>query len=426
MVTFGQSRAMIIRKYFGHLVTLPVLFVVLAGIPLAALGWLAWRLLLQDRALEDQRLREQLENAATLLTRELDHSLATWEDVLALSETSQSASGKSIDLPSNAVVLVFDSGGVLQQQGLRLPYYPHVASPPEAPSSVFVAAEAQEFREEDLAKAAISYRSLASTKDRFVRAAALMRLARCLRKERQLKDALAVYGELAELGETPVGGSPSELLARRERVALFKTIGDDEAAAHEAASLASTLWEGRLRIDRATFDFFRDSTPLPPTANLAVALAEAVQGLWPLWKQQAAGRAAWTGDGRGFVAVWRQTPTGTAALLGGVDTMMASSVPMMRNLQVGMVLEDSAGRRSWGALPLGGVRATKTSRETGLPWTIQVAATDLAAAREVSTARRRLLSAGFGLMVLVIAAASYFVFRSVNRELRLPVCSPTS
>src|SRR5436190_3682663 len=98
---------MIIRKYLGHLVTLPMLFVVLAGIPLAALGWLGWRLLLQDRALEDQRLREQLENAATLLTRELDHSLATWEDVLAFSETGQSASGTSVALPSNAVVLVF-------------------------------------------------------------------------------------------------------------------------------------------------------------------------------------------------------------------------------------------------------------------------------------------------------------------------------
>ena len=31
--------------------------------------------------------------------------------------------------------------------------------------------------------------------------------------------------------------------------------------------------------------------------------------------------------------------------------------------------------------------------------------------------RRNLLTSGFGLMVLVITAASYFVFRSVNREL---------
>jgi signal transduction histidine kinase len=405
---------MIIRKYIGPSVTLPVLFVVLAGIPLAALGWLGWRLLVQDRALENQRLREQLENAATLLTREVDRSLATWEDVLSLSATRQ---GPSVALPPNAVVLVFDSGGVLQQQGVRLPYYPLVESPPEAPASVFAAAEAQEFREEDLAKAAAFYRNLASTKDRRLRAAALMRLARCLRKQRQLEDALAVYGELVEMGETSVAGSPSELLARHERVALFKMIGDEEAGTREAAALASALSEGRLRIDRVTFDFFRESTPLPPTANQAVALAEAVEGLWPLWQQQAAGRAAWTGDGRGFAAVWRRTPAGTAALVGGVDTMMTSSLPVMRNLQVHLALEDAAGRLSWGALPTGGVRATKTFRETGLPWTIQVAATDPIAAQEVSTARRRLLSAGFGLMVLVIAAASYFVFRSVNREL---------
>ena len=128
---------MIIRKYAGPSVTLPALFVVLAGIPLAALGWLGGRLLVQDRALENQRLREQLENAATLLTREVDRSLATWEEVLSLSATPQGLSGPSVALPQNAVVLVFDSGGVLHQRGVRLPYYPFVASPPEAPASVF-------------------------------------------------------------------------------------------------------------------------------------------------------------------------------------------------------------------------------------------------------------------------------------------------
>ena len=80
-----------------------------------------------------------------------------------------------------------------------------------------------------------------------------MRLARCLRKQQRLEDALAIYGELEALGETAVAGSPAELLARRERIAL---LADDEARRRESALLASTLWEGRFRIDRATFEFY--------------------------------------------------------------------------------------------------------------------------------------------------------------------------
>lgn len=390
---------------------LPALFVVLAGIPLAALGWLGWRLLEQDLALESQRLRERLENSATLLSHELDRSLATWEDLL-----SATAQGTSVVLPPDAVFLAFDSRGVLSHQGAQLPYYPLVSPPPEVPADVFAAAEAQEFREQDLAKAAGSFRRLAATKDRRVRAAALMRLARSLRKLGQLKDALAIYDELAAMGETPVVGLPSELVARRERLSLLKMIGDEEAGRREAASLASVLWEGRLHIDRATFDFYREPLP-PPPAHDALALAEAVEGLWPLWQQQPAGRTAWTSDARALAAVWRPTSMGTAAIVGGVDTLMASSAAVTRSLQVSLALEDPAGHQSWGTQPTGGAPVTKTFRETGLPWTIRVAPADPTAAQKVSASRRNLLSASFALVVLVIAAASYFVYRAVSREL---------
>jgi hypothetical protein len=42
-------------------VRLLALFVVISGVPLVALGWLGWRVLQQDRALETQRLRERLD-----------------------------------------------------------------------------------------------------------------------------------------------------------------------------------------------------------------------------------------------------------------------------------------------------------------------------------------------------------------------------
>ena len=56
-----------IRTYFSGPVKLLTLFVLLAGVPLAALGWLGWRLLDQDRTLEKQRERDRLDSAAALL-----------------------------------------------------------------------------------------------------------------------------------------------------------------------------------------------------------------------------------------------------------------------------------------------------------------------------------------------------------------------
>lgn len=57
---------MVTRAFHAVPVKLLPLFLVLAGIPLAALGWLGWRLVEQDRVLEQQRLRERLENGANL------------------------------------------------------------------------------------------------------------------------------------------------------------------------------------------------------------------------------------------------------------------------------------------------------------------------------------------------------------------------
>src|SRR5205814_704283 len=82
-------------------------------------------------------------------------------------------------------------------------------------------------------------------------------------------------------------------------------------------------------------------------------------------------------------------------------------------------LEDSSGHAAWGSLPKDEIRVTKTFRETGLPWTLRVAPSDPVALLAASASRQNLLFAGFGLMVLVIAVASYFVFRAVSRELRV-------
>ena len=96
---------------------------------------------------------------------------------------------------------------------------------------------------------------------------------------------------------------------------------------------------------------------------------------------------------------------------------MASVRPVAEDLQVRLMLEDQSRQVAWGDAPVPVERVTKTTLDTGLPWTLHVAVADPAAAQAVSASRRNVFAAGFGLMVLVIASAGYFVFRSVNREL---------
>ena len=58
-------------------------FAAVALVPAAALGWLSWHLLKQDRALESQRLRERLEYAADRAGASLGRRLAETEERLA-------------------------------------------------------------------------------------------------------------------------------------------------------------------------------------------------------------------------------------------------------------------------------------------------------------------------------------------------------
>ena len=172
----------------GAPVRLLALFVVISGVPLVALGWLGWRVLQQDHALETQRLREQLDSTASLLAGELNRGFSQWEDLLTHPDR-----WNRIVLPSDSVFLPIGPDGVVQQEGVPLAYYPHVPDSSVSPTAVFAAAEALEFRAENFPEAIAAYRRLASSTDRSIRANALMRLARGLRKQQHVREALAAY-----------------------------------------------------------------------------------------------------------------------------------------------------------------------------------------------------------------------------------------
>ena len=391
------------------------LFVALAGIPLVALGWLGWRLLDQDRALESQRLRERLENAATLAARELDRSLGAWGALLA-----PAARGDQVAVPPGAVLVVFDENGVLRHRGVTLPYYPGVTPAPEPLAAAFAEAETVELRDQNLSQAAGAYRALAASAHSGVRAAALVRLARVLRRQAREEEALAVYGQLVALGDASVAGAPAALVGLRERSALLKAAGRDTEAAEEAARLGEALGDGRFRLDRATFAFYREPFVNGPTEQGSagvIALAEAMDASWASWLREPAGRSSWSNSAGAFATVWQRSPDGAAAIVGRVEDLVASTRPVVENWQARLTLQDQSRRIAWGQVVPDTDRVTRSPTETGLPWTLHVTVADPAAVHASSASRRNVFAAGFSLMLLVIATAGYCVFRAVHREL---------
>ena len=154
---------------------LMVLFLLVMLAPAVALVLLGLRLLDQDRALEKQRLNELRESAADRVVRSLDQALAATE--------AQLASPQSWNPGEDVLRVVFHTDGIEVQPPGRLLFYPVLPERKEAPSGPFLQAEECEFRRQDYPAAIALCRSLLSSSEESVRAGALLRLARNLRKK---------------------------------------------------------------------------------------------------------------------------------------------------------------------------------------------------------------------------------------------------
>ena len=346
------------------------LMLVLGG----ALGWLGWQLLKQDRALERQRLQERLELAADQMAAPLQQSLADLESYLTFVPgpgAKEPPDGVLVLQVTKRTVNAYPPGGLL--------YYPLIPGGEEPPAATFAAGETLEYQGNDPAKAAEVFRTLARSPDPGVRAGALLRLGRTLRKTGRNEEALQAYGELARLSRTSVLGLPAELMAREARGTVLEAIGKNEDLKKEAALLHAALYSGRWNLLRPAWQFHVDearrwsgASPLNEREQNALALSTAAESIYGQWMAapESKGNRILNSEGRLVLVSWAGSPDRLAAVLAGPGYLGSKWAETLRGRSVQGALIDANGQVMIGSFNKRGPQAVRTAPATRLPGTL--------------------------------------------------------
>ncbi len=436
-----------LRQWFRYPHNLLTSFFAITLALATGLGWLGWRILQQDRSLEGQRVQERLGQAADLIAVDLLRNLTGTEErvtsfsVLPDSALAREASRYAQQVGSDAMIVVLRPEGIDAYPPSRLLFYPSLPVPKEPSQRVFAAGENFEFREKDYAKAIASYRELARSLDVSIRAGSLLRLARVLRKMRQLDSALSAYEELAKLDPTPVGGVPAGLLARLASCELLAELKRRAKLEREADTLYVDLNSGRWKLMRATYRFYAQETSgwLGSTelneadkrlgVGTALALSAGADLLWDDWqrirqgeKSPAGRRSAWV-HGQSVFLLWRSTPQGLVGLVAGPGYFEKHWHDLLQPFErqgIGVALTDADGHSVLQQnVNASSHQVTRTASDTELPWTLRVSSANFGVELAQLASRRRLLLAGLGMMALLVLLGSYFIARAVTRELEV-------
>ena len=289
-----------------------------------------------------------------------------------------------------ALIVVFRPQAVDAYPRAGLVYYPFLPTAKEPPASIFEAGEVLEFQQKDLAKAIVVFRELSHSKDPAIRAGALLRLGRNLRKAQQSRDALDAYGELEHMDGTSIGGLPAELLARHERCSLLDELKRTTELKREAGALYADLHNGRWKLARGVYRFYAQEasrwyTPdaeLQAHAQDAAATAAAVELLWEEWQRIRRGEGIAAGHrslwilGRPVLLVWQTNSDRLVALVAGPHYLeqqwLSVLQPVMDRQGVRLALTDAEGHPILAQFSASSRQAVRSSAETQLPWTLHV------------------------------------------------------
>jgi signal transduction histidine kinase len=383
---------------------LAVLLLAVTGAPAVTLVWLGLQLLLQERSLQAQRGIERQQAALGQVIRALEASLAD--------------AGRHVGagpVPDGMTRLTLAADGVGAEPADRVLWLPVRRLLPGVESRRFADAERLEFQGQDVALA--SYQEAAQSPVAAVRAGALLRAARVLRRQRKWDQALSAYERLARIDGFEIEGAPSDLQARRAFASVLEDAGRVAQMRASAVALEADLLGGRWALDRpawelATTDLARWlERPVPVSPERAV-MSEVAHRLWqrPLREFDAVRRSLVVVDASAVTVLIEPWGAGLVALAIAPATVQ--------------VWADRAGRLAPGQpkVSVGGSPAGETGlvnappSDTGLPWTVAVGPiADASLTMEFQT-RRRLLAIGLVAILLLLGGGSYFLWRVVERE----------
>jgi len=399
-----------LREWFRPPRHLLVILLLLTVASVSALLWSGWKLTEQESAVEAQRSRERLEQAADRVAALLRANLAETGERLAAAAAAPSPVGIKPET-DQSLLLVFTQDTLSAYPPGRLLYSPVAEHGAEAPDGAFAEGEAAEIRHQQLDKAAGIYRRLSESKDRALQAGALMRLARVLRKSGQIQAARTVYERLSRMDGVRVAGTPAELVARHALYDLSRDSAD-------GMRLQKDLLAGRWALTRGQFEFYwAEAIRLSgheETLGERTGLTEAAVVAWSEWKRTSSvrgQRTMWV-DAKPWFTIWRAAFGRQVVLIQRPESLL-QTLPVELDAVCALVDEEGrvvAGRKQVGAT------VVRMATESQLPWSLYVTGSkgpkDLA-----MTARQRFMLLGLGTVVAFLVAGTYFVARAIRREI---------
>jgi signal transduction histidine kinase len=388
---------------------LTILFLVTL-VSVSALGWFGWKLLDQERVVEAQRNRERLEQAADRIAAIASGALAETGDRLGTWLITPPSDGK----PDEGLLLISSDHNLSALPPHRLLYRPPSSAQPDTPTNTFADGETFEFQQSLPERALESYRRLADSKNPEIKAGALVRTARVLRKLGRPAEARATYLDLANMGgDAVVAGVPAELIARH---AMCELSGDKT----DAQALKQDLLQARWQLTRGQFAYYwseasRLSGNSEPVPAEAAALSAVVSQAWPDINREQAPRGQTTiwVDQHPWFLIWRAVPGRKAVLISKPESLLK---PVFAGGDVSSAAVDSEGRLVAGRRNGTGHAVVRTPAETQLPWTLYL--TSAQGFDETGMlVRQRFLFLVTAVMVAFLVAGAYFIARAIRGDL---------
>jgi hypothetical protein len=391
----------------------------------SALGWLGWRLLTQEAAIEHQRERDRTEQIADRLVAAVLRNVIEAETSLGRVEHL----GRQ-NLPPGVLFVEFIAEGVRTIPNRSLLYHPVVPTSPVwgAPhESQFREMSELEFVAKDYRGAALKLADFESSTDRSTVAEARIRLARILAKDGRPTEALRVYSRLVN-DETPSAADvPYCVLARFARCQLLAASGARSVLREEASSLLRDLHSGRWALARDSYFYYAAAAKqlsevalAPDAAQLAVT--EAVSALWDDWRLFCLGHARVPGTrvhdehGIALLALVKAEEHRATALM---IPHAALAEFLFRGIKTpgSVSIVDGRGGAIFGAAPQDGETGIERSLSSaGIPWRLRLSASS--DSMTTGSGRERPFIFGLAAIAAIVALACYAMARGVIRETR--------